>query len=396
MPGPGSGRGERPVAQEGERLARAALCRIGEPGDEAMGRWLDALGPEEVWRALRDGRRLPEVSDARWAGLLLRAARTDPVRDLATAAACGARLVCPGDPEWPSQLDDLGPARPVALWVRGAPSARFLALRSVSLVGARACTDYGSHVATELAAGLGERGWTVVSGAAYGIDAAAHRGALATGGPTVAVLACGVDVCYPPRHRELLTRIAEQGLVIAELPPGDHPTRHRFLQRNRVLAALTRGTVVVEAAVRSGALVTARHARRLHRQVMGVPGPVCSAQSHGVHQLLRDGACLVTAADEITELTGAMGELAGQRPGPLLARDLLSEAGARVLEALPARGTAAPLREIAAGACTAEPDALARLHELRALGFVERLGEEWRLSAPPGRASAAHTTEIHG
>ncbi|WP_165989707.1 DNA-processing protein DprA [Streptomyces sp. YIM 98790] len=379
-----------------ERTARAALCRVGEPGDETMGRWLAAFGPEEVWRALRAGRRLPDVSDERWGGLLLRAARADPARDLATAAGCGARLVCPGDAEWPSQLDDLGPARPVALWVRGAPSLRFLALRSVSLVGARACTDYGAHVATELAAALTERGWTVVSGGAYGIDAAAHRGALVTGGPTVAVLACGVDVCYPRRHQQLLARVAGQGLLVAELPPGEHPTRHRFLQRNRVLAALTRGTVVVEAAARSGALVTARHARRLHRQVMGVPGPVCSAQSHGVHQLLRDGACLVTGPDEITELTGAMGELAAQRSGPLLARDLLSEAGARVLEAVPARGAAAALREIAAGACTTEPDALARLHELRALGFVEQAGERWLLSALPGRAAGAHTPGIQG
>ena len=204
----------------------------------------------------------------------------------------------PGDEEWPGQLDDLGDSRPIGLWVRGTANLRLWALRSVAVVGARACTEYGAHLATTLGAALAERGWTVASGAAYGVDGAAHRGALAADGPTLAVLASGVDHAYPRGHTELLARIAEQGLLVAELPPGAHPTRSRFIQRNRVIAALTRGTVVVEAELRSGSLVTARRALALGRYTMGVPGPVTSGLSAGVHQLLRSEGVLVTDADE--------------------------------------------------------------------------------------------------
>ncbi|CAO0828595.1 hypothetical protein SMICM17S_05162 [Streptomyces microflavus] len=200
--------------------------------------------------------------------------------------------------------------------MRGGPSLRLWALRSVAVVGARACTEYGAHMAATLAAGLAERGWVVVSGGAYGIDGAAHRGALGAGGATAAVLACGVDRPYPPGHTALITRIAEQGLVVGELPPGDHPTPSRFILRNRVIAALTRGTVVVEAAYRSGSLVTARAARRLGRHVMGVPGPATSALSAGVHELLRADAVLVGDAAEVIELVGDMGELPPERRGP--------------------------------------------------------------------------------
>jgi DNA processing protein len=258
-----------------ERLALVALTRIAEPGDEKAGRWLRTYGAQEVLRALRgDGAPLPGVDEERWAGLRSRAERARPEADLAAIDALGGRFLCPGDREWPGQLDALGVTRPIGLWVCGAPYLRFWALRSVAVVGARACTEYGVHVAAILGAELAERGWTVVSGAAYGIDGAAHRGALAAGGATVGVLACGVDVAYPPGHTELIRRIGEQGLLLAELPPRDHPTRSRFVLRNRVIAALTRGTVVVEAALRSGSLSTARHARRLGRLVMGVPGPV--------------------------------------------------------------------------------------------------------------------------
>lgn len=362
-----------------ERLARAALTRLAEPGDALLGAWVDRAGADAVWQAVRHGHRPARCSPDRWAGIRARAARACPEEDLARAAAAGGRLVCPDDREWPRQLDDLGPARPVALWVRGAPSLRFLALRSVAVVGARACTEYGGQVAADLAAALAGRGWTVVSGAAYGIDGAAHRAALARGGATVAVLACGIDVGYPAGHRGLLERIAGEGLVVSELPPGERPTRPRFLQRNRVLAALTRGTVVVEAALRSGALVTARHAAQLGRQVMGVAGSVYSSQSQGVHRLLRGEGQLVTDADEVIELTGDIGELAPAREGPAVARDLLSPAAARVLEAVPVGG--GTRADIARGACTGEESAGARLLELHALGFVERRGEGWRVRA---------------
>ncbi|TXJ78481.1 DNA-protecting protein DprA [Streptomyces lavendulae] len=366
---------------DAETLGRIFLGRVIEPGDEVGGRWVREFGVGEVVRRVRDGgAALPGVGKARWAGLVARAARAaEPEGDLARARAAGARFVAPGNPEWPRQLDDLADARPLGLWVRGGPSLRMWALRSVAVVGARACTEYGTHVAATLAAGLAERGWVVVSGGAYGIDAAAHRGALAAAGATVAVLASGVDRPYPRGHTTLIERIAQQGLVIGELPPGEHPTPSRFILRNRVIAALTRGTVVVEAACRSGSLATARAAQRLGRHTMGVPGPVTSALSAGVHELLRGEAVLVTDAAEVIELVGDMGDLAPPRTGPVLPRDLLTPAARTVLAALPG-AHAASAGEIAAGARTTPDEAIAKLYELRALGYVERHGDGWKLT----------------
>lgn len=363
-----------------ELLGRVLLTRVIEPGDEAGGRWVRELGVREVVRRLGEGgAALPGASGKRWAGLMARARAARPRRDLEAARDAGVRFVSPGDAEWPGQLDDLGDARPLGLWVRGRPSLRMWALRSVALVGARACTEYGAHMAATLAAGLAEQGWVVVSGGAYGVDGAAHRGALGAGGATVAVLACGVDRPFPRGHTRLISRIAEQGLVIGELPPGDHPTPSRFILRNRVIAALTRGTVVVEAAHRSGSLVTARAAQRLGRHTMGVPGPATSGLSAGVHDLLRGEAALVTDVADVVELVGGIGELAPDRRGPVLPRDLLEPATRQVLAALPGRGAARP-DEIARSAQTAQDDAIARLYELRALGYVERHGDGWKLT----------------
>lgn len=298
----------RPAVGDRERLARAALTRVLEPGDERGGRWLREIGATELIRRItaRDGsaEQLRGMTAKRLAGYRLRAETVDPERDLASVAAVGGRFVCPGDREWPGQLDDLGYSRPTGLWVRGRPDLRLWALRSVAVVGARACTPYGAHMAASLGAGLAELGWVVVSGAAFGVDGAAHRGALSAGGATMAVLACGVDVAYPRGHAELIERVAEQGLLIGELPPADHPTRSRFILRNRVIAALTRGTVVVEAEYRSGSLVTAGSAQRLGRFTMGVPGPATSGLSAGVHELLRGEGVLVTDAAEVAELVG--------------------------------------------------------------------------------------------
>ncbi|MEW2389454.1 DNA-processing protein DprA [Streptomyces venezuelae] len=367
---------------DGERLARVALTRVLEPGDAVGGRWLREIGPGEVLRRLtgtEEKERLPGVTARRWGGLRARAAAVCPERDLAAVRDAGGRFVCPGDGEWPVTLDDLGDARPVGLWVRGRPSLRIWGLRSVAVVGSRACSQYGAHMAAELAVGLAERGWVVISGGAYGVDGAAHRGALGAGGATVAVLACGVDRPYPRGHAGLIGRIAEQGLVVGELPPGDHPTPSRFILRNRVIAALTRGTVVVEAAYRSGALATARSAQELGRFVMGVPGPATSGLSAGVHELLRGDGVLVTDASEVVELVGDMGELAPARRGPVVPRDLLASGVRRVLAALPARGLVA-VRDIAIGAGTTEDDAVGRLYELQSLGFVERHGDGWQLT----------------
>ncbi|MFB7917876.1 DNA-processing protein DprA [Streptomyces sp. NPDC056061] len=390
----GSGTPHEPGAEPGagagggERLARAALTRILEPGDERAGRWLREHGAVELLRRITTGgdaaRRLDGMTTKRLDGYRLRAEHAEPERDLAAVAALGGRFICPGELEWPSQLDDLGDARPTGLWVRGPRDLRLWALRSVAVVGARACTPYGAHMAASLGAGLAELGWVVVSGAAFGVDGAAHRGALAVDGATMAVLACGVDVAYPRGHAELIGRMAEQGLVVGELPPSGHPTRSRFVLRNRVIAALTRGTVVVEAEHRSGSLVTARSAQRLGRFTMGVPGPATSGLSAGVHELLRGEGVLVTNAAEVVELVGDIGELAPVRNGPVRARDLLDAESAAVLDALPYRGVVGG-RDVARAAGTSVDEALGRLYELHSLGFVERHGDGWKLTRRPTR-----------
>ena len=296
----------------------------------------------------------------------------------------GIRLVIPGDAEWPGQLDVLGEAQPWGLWVRGHGDLRFACLRSVSVVGTRAATGYGAHVCGELAVTLAEAGWTIVSGGAFGIDSWAHRSALAVGGTTVAVLACGVDRDYPQGHCELFRSIREQGALVSEWPPGRMPTKPGFLVRNRVIAALSRGTVVVEAALRSGALSTARHAHDLGRPVMAVPGPVTSAQSAGCHEAIREwGAVCVTSAREVMEMLEFAGDgPAGQEPArqrsPVLARDLLDPVNVQVLEAVPARVGRGPARiAVAAGV---DFDTVMRcLGGLAAAGFVERCARGWRL-----------------
>jgi DNA processing protein len=233
-------------------------------------------------------------------------------------------------------VDDLGDRRPLALWVRGPLSLREATERAVAVVGSRAATPYGNQVAAELAVELGDRGWSTVSGGAYGIDAAAHRGSLAAGAPTVAVLACGVDVAYPSGNRRLFADIAETALLVSEWPPGASPTRLRFLWRNRVIAALARGTVVVEMGHRSGARRTCTEAARLGRYVMAVPGPVTSAVSVGCHALLRarEAEC-VTSARDVLELVSRLGDDLPPEPESASSlRDRLGREAQRVLDAL--------------------------------------------------------------
>jgi DNA processing protein len=300
------------MSAQAERLARVALCRLAEPGDPRMASLVGELGAVQVHEHLaaeRDvGGMLTDVA-ARLAGL-------EPEAELEAAAKAGIRYVIPGDPEWPTQLDDLARAPsiqdragvPLGLWVRGPQRLGEIA-GSVAVVGARSATSYGGDVAGEIGSTLAEAGVCVISGAAFGIDQAAHRGALSGGGTTVAVLACGADRVYPTAHKQLIDYIGETGAVVSELAPGCAPMRVRFLSRNRIIAALSRATVVVEAAVRSGALNTANWAAGLNRPVMGVPGPVTSAQSQGVHLLLRaGGALLVTSGADVLEVVGRPGE----------------------------------------------------------------------------------------
>jgi DNA processing protein len=361
------------------RIARATLLRISEAATPLV-HHVRERGVEATLADVRAHAPIPGVDVA---ALAHRLDEADGERDLAAAAAVGARLVCPGDDEWPPLLDDLArvDADSFGVWVRGTQRLDDLCGRAIAIVGTRTPTAYGEHVATELAAGLAERCWTVVSGVAYGIDAAAHRAALAAAGATVGVLACGIDVVYPNGHRRLVDRLATEGLIVSEYPPGAAPQRHRFLVRNRIIAALSLGTVMVEAARRSGARSTLNHARDLLRHAMVVPGPVTSAMSDGCHVALREvvGSVLVTRAEEVIEQCGHLGELADPSSGPVRPRDRLGPLVRRVFDAVPVM-RAAPVERIAVTACV-RPDAVEpSLAALRALGLVERTDEGWRMS----------------
>ena len=369
------------MTDDADRQARALLTRAAEPGDKRIARMVLAIGAEATAERLRVGDpRVDHVERYRD-----RIQRADPTADLARVESVGGRLVVPGDLEWPSQLDDLGLLAPIALWVRGVADLRLTALRSVAVVGARAATPYGERIASMFASDLALAGWSVVSGGAFGIDAQAHLGALAADGLTVAVLACGVDVSYPPRHDNLFTKIAADGLLVSEVPPGSAPHRTRFLVRNRVIAALTRGTVVVEAAVRSGSLSTAHDAERLGRPVLVVPGPGDSMMSEGVHRELRRGALAVTSAAEIIEAVGGLGvDLAPMPSAPVLPRDELDPLSARVLDAVPARG-AATVESVARGAGLTAAETAAALGLLELGGFVRSGSDGWSLAVRPSR-----------
>jgi len=317
----------------------------------------------------------------------------DPRPELDILDRIGGRLVCPGDEEWPAGLDVLG-AAPFCLRVRGALDLAAACRRSLSIVGSRACTDYGIDVATELSDGVAGRGFTVVSGAAFGIDGAAHRAALRADGWTVAVLAGGVDRPYPRAHEGLLAEVRERGVVVSEVPLGSAPTKFRFIERNRMIATMTLGTVVVEAALRSGALSTARSAADHGRPVGVVPGPVTSPVSAGCHQALRDGyATVVTDAAEVAELVGRIGSDAAPRPaGPVdPAWDDLDETARRVLDALP-KSTGSTVDKLALVAGLAADATRVGLGRLALLGLAERHGAGWRL-VPRARRGGLPTRE---
>lgn len=425
-----------------ERYARAALTYLAEPADSVLGALVRVHGAARTLEAIKAGKdpgdatvvsgdpgvpgapggpgglssrggpvggTRPWVRRAveRWQ---VRMAELPTPTDIDAFARSGIRLICPGDQEWPGQLADLGDEQPYALWLRGNADLRFSCLRSVAVVGSRAASAYGSYVASEFAASVTARGWAVISGGAFGVDACAHRGALAADGVTVAVLACGVDVPYPTAHTDLLEAIAAQGVIVSEWPPGRHVTRLRFLVRNRVIAALATGTLVVEAGQRSGAISTARHARDLGRRLMAVPGPITSDLSAGCHQIISQWqGTLVTSAAEVIEFLSPIGDseagtsaTAGPtalaapddcpapsaevpvRPAsrrnapPVVDRDALDLESAKVLDAMPRRGGMGTSR-VAQRAGLPPVTVVRCLGGLSAAGFVERCAEGWRL-----------------
>jgi DNA processing protein len=372
-----------------DRVARMALSCAMDGGDPAVAELIGNLGAEGAWVKIGEGT-LGEPAARRAAAV--------SVETTERAAAAGEiRFLVPGDEEWPAGLADLQYAEaiqrrggePYGLWLRGPGHLAALMQRSVAIVGSRAATAYGDAVAVELAADLAGRGVSVVSGGAFGIDASAHRGALAAGGPTVGVLANGVDVAYPPGNAPIFEALGRDQLLVSELPPGSHPTRLRFLARNRLIAAMARGTVVVEAALRSGARNTAGWAVACGRPLMAVPGPVYSRASTGPHLMIRNGqAILVTGADEVMELISDLGEaMLPLDHGPTRATDQLTEPQLAVFEAVPARRRDS-VGNIALTAGVSVPRCLAALSALESAGLVAGDSRGWLATVGRGRGSS--------
>lgn len=375
--------------------ARVYLMRVAEPPAPALRSFIDKHGPVDAAAMVAAG----SVPDAVASETAARKHLDLVTDDLARAAGAGAGLLIPEDEHWPRwsfAALDLAAERgcrhvgqPLGLWVRGRRSLADMAERAVSVVGSRAATGYGEQLATEFGYGLSQAGFCVVSGAAYGIDGAAHRGSLAANGPTVAVLACGIDVAYPAGHARLLDDIADKGAVISEYAPGTPPARHRFLVRNRLIAALSAGTVVVEAGRRSGARNTAATAAALGRVVMATPGPVTSAMSVGCHELLRLGdAELVSSVAEVIEMCGRIGddlaEPADEQPRHV---DGLGEEAKRVYEALDLRaGRSAEAVSVDSGVPLDRVRAL--LPELEINGLAIRCEFGWQRFAGERRGDA--------
>jgi DNA processing protein len=371
-----------------ERTARMCLAATIEPGHSRVAEAVAEFGAAEVWAELIAGD--PD-------GPLTPRARTLQPDDLLDRTARSAqRFVIPGDEEWPVGLADLGgcepvnqlSGEPVGLWVRGAGHLGELSARSVAVVGSRASSAYGDTVASEIAAEISEAGRAVISGGAYGIDAAAHRGCLAGRTPTAAVLASGLDQPYPSGHGRLFERIAASGVLVSELQPGEHPTRVRFLARNRLIAAMTAGTVMVEAAARSGARNTVTWANTLNRVVMAVPGPVTSATSVTPHRLIREAeAVLVTNAAEVLELLSPLGRRVPRAPAERRPTDELAPDELRLFELVPGRGSLSA-GELAVRAGMSMLTCLALLSRLSDAGFVvQDESGRWRL--PPREMRSA-------
>lgn len=289
-----------------ERDARLVLSLVGTPNDEATGRLLARVGAKELLALADRDTAIPGMDRAKaavWRDRIHAHSRADQAASF-MAGSDQFRFIIPSDADWPSSLNDLGYRAPYGLWVNGNTDLlRGEVSERVTITGARAATGYGTFVTEEIVSGLSEEGRTVVAGAAYGIEGAAHRAALAGNGSTIAIMASGIDRPYPAAHNQLIERIAQSGLVISEVPPGFAPTRQRFIDRSRLHAALSGVTVIVEAGARSGTLRAAQEAQDLGRIVGAVPGPVTSAASYGTNLLVQEHkAQIVTCSNDVANL----------------------------------------------------------------------------------------------
>ena len=376
------------MLDEYERRDWAYLATVAEPPSAALRTLIADVGVTDAAKAVAN-RAIPaehaqvlKLTEARYGVNTAEA-------DLDAAARVGGRLVTPDDAEWPGwQLLALSKAdtaakggEPLALWVRGPVQLDQGVDRSIAIVGSRAASGYGEHVTADISNGLVAESWSVVSGGAYGIDGVAHRNVLASGGITVAVLACGIDRDYPAGHSRLLSEIARTGLVVSEYPPGTNAAKHRFLTRNRLVAALSAAVVVVEAGQRSGAANTAAWARKLGTPLGAVPGPVTSATSVGCHRMIADGvAQLVTDSREVLRLAKPGEGSAGSTTGPRERHtDNLDANQLRVYDAVPASGTLT-IGEISFACGLDLRQVRSALAVLEARGMLSTNGSGWTLA----------------
>ena len=361
--------------------ARIALACVCEPGEAGLADLIQARGPSALVAAFLAGRSVPIP---RAAAIGARLAELDLAEHLTRAEDLGCRIVVPGDLEWPGRIDDLGPQRPLALWCWGEANVRLHAVTSISMVGARACTRYGEMVAREWSACLASENVSIVSGGAYGIDSAAHRGALSVDGSTICILAGGVDQPYPRGHEGLFSQIMERGVLVSEAPLGETVRRRRFLTRNRLIAAISSATCVVEAAHRSGSARTASYAADLHRPVLAVPGPVTSETSVGTHRLIAEQ--IATIAAEVQDLRDAIGPVRAL-PSDADSQQCVPVRMREVLDALPGSGRQGMTPEAVAvrsGVDLAETSIL--LERARASGHAERTADGlWSFAGAPQR-----------
>lgn len=399
-----------------ERRARAIWTAIAQPGEPVVGQVIGHFGVMEALERVKFlAAKLPEIDDmiirtvfqparlpasvAQVEGWAMRLRELNLEMEYQLLSRDGGTLVVPGDAAWPMMADDLGMVAPLALWVRGNPRAlQALAPEgAVALVGARCATHYGTDIAQEIAYELGERGIWVISGGAYGIDAAAHQGALASRGKTISVQAGGLGELYPAMNARLFSQIQQTGAIVSEAPPSQRPAKHLFLTRNRIISALSQVVVVVEAGERSGAMSTANHGAEQGRQVAAVPGPVTSAASIGCHRLIREGAALVTNAEEILELMFPLNAVkqnvhgggaaaaepprnsAGQIPAPSLFAGLSSD-GVKVIDSL-SKTAWKSLEQVARGAGLGTRTVQSELGLMELDGKVETRNGRYRLGA---------------
>jgi len=364
-----------------ETFSRLWLSFAVEPGDEAVGGRTHLVGASKVLAELLAGESPLKNAKAISARLKhFEEAANDLAAQLGTPGGEGVRFITPKDADWPTQLGALGAREPLGLFVCGQLEIKPTLNHSISIVGTRSATTYGKHVASELAGELASRGFTIISGAAFGIDCVAHHAALAVAGQTVAVMPAWVLDDYPPSNAALLQQIRKHGFAISELPIGTHPTRPRFLQRNRLIAALSRATLVIEAPWRSGALSTARQAQSLLRLVMATPGPTTSPMSDGCNRMIREReAELVTSAEEVIELLAQAGcDLAVRSQTPRRI-DSLKGFDAAVFEAIPTKGGVSA-RDISLKLGSPINDVQAALGRVELLGFVIRRSQKWALN----------------